>query len=336
MIKVTENKEIALLNSFGVKARAARFVEWESADDLAELFAGGMGGPWMVLGGGNNMLFTQDYHGTLLHPAGQGIETTDETEESVSVRADAGVDWDDFVGWCIGRGLWGAENLAGIPGTVGACPIQNIGAYGAEAKDIISSVECFCTDNSTMLTLAADHCAFGYRDSVFKRSLRGRVIITAVNFELWKKPRPNLRYHALEEEVAALGGPTLENISRAVTNIRNSKLPDPKVTGNAGSFFKNPVVDEAVAHRIAEKYPEMPLYPAGAAGKTKLAAGWLIEQTGWKGRSEGRVGIHPKQALIVINLGGATGAEIVAFSRRVQADVKAKFGIELETEVNII
>ncbi len=335
-MKISENKELGSLNSFGVEASAARLVEWETVDELAELFAGGFAGEWMAFGGGNNILFTRDYTGTLLHPVAQGIETIDETVEKVSVRAEAGIDWDDFVQWCIAHGLWGAENLSGIPGTVGACPVQNIGAYGAEAKDIIASVECFDVESRATVTLAGEHCAFGYRDSVFKHGLKGRVIITAVNFSLWREPRPNLCYHALEEEVAKLGEPTLENIRQAVVNIRNSKLPDPKVTGNAGSFFKNPVVDDAVAHRIAAKYPGMPLYPTGMPGKTKLAAGWLIEQAGWKGRNEGRVGIHPKQALIVINLGGATGAEIVAFARRVQDGVKAKFGVELDTEVNII
>ncbi len=335
-MNISENTELKNLNSFGVEARAARLVEWETADELAQLFAGGICGQWMVLGGGNNILFTRDYAGTLLRPVSHGIEVTAETAEKIFVRAKAGVDWGDFVEWCIGRGLWGAENLSGIPGTVGACPIQNIGAYGAEAKDIITSVECFDVESRATVTLAGDHCAFGYRDSVFKRSLKGRVIITAVNFGLWKEPRPNLCYNALEEEVAALGGPTLENIRRAVTNIRNSKLPDPRVTGNAGSFFKNPVVDKDTALRIAKEYPGMPIYPTEIRGKRKLAAGWLIEQAGWKGRTEGRVGIHPRQALIVINLGGATGAEIVAFARRVQDGVRAKFGVELETEVNII
>ena len=335
-MKVTENKDLSSLNSFGVEARAERFVEWETADELAGVFTGGIGGEWTVIAGGNNILFTKDYSGTLLHPVSRGIGATAEDAEKVSVRAEAGVDWDDFVGWCIARGVWGTENLSGIPGTVGACPIQNIGAYGAEARDIIASVECFDAVSRTTVTIAGGHCAFGYRDSIFKRSLKGRAIITAVNFSLWKEPRPNLSYHALEEEVAALGGPTLENIRQAVVSIRSSKLPDPRVTGNAGSFFKNPVVDDDAAHRIAAEYPSMPLYPAGIPGKSKLAAGWLIEQAGWKGRTEGRVGIHPRQALIVVNLGGATGAEIVAFARRVQDGVRAMFGIELETEVNII
>lgn len=345
-MKVSKNISLRGLNSFGIEARAARLIEWETAEELAEVFGSGStissavkgvaGGNRLALGGGNNILFTKDFDGTLIKSAARKIEITGENAEVVSVRAEAGVDWSDFVEWCVGQGLWGAENLAGIPGTVGAAPIQNIGAYGAEAKDIITSVECFVVDGSKKLTLAAEHCAFGYRDSVFKRELRGRVIVTAVNFALSKEPRPNLNYAALAEKTAESGEPTPENISRAVIAIRNSKLPDPKKTGNAGSFFKNPVVDEAVAQKLADEYPGMPLYPAAEHGKSKLAAGWLIEQTGWKGRSEGRVGIHPAQALIVVNLGGATGAEIVGFARRVQDAVRAKFDIELESEVNII
>jgi UDP-N-acetylmuramate dehydrogenase len=375
-MKISENISLGELNSFGVEARAARLVEWEAAEELAELFTGRLAaGSWMALGGGNNILFTRDYQGTLVRSAARDITITGESGGNdkngeaagqVFVRAEAGVDWDGFVAWCVERGLWGAENLSGIPGTVGACPIQNIGAYGAEAKDIIRSVEYFDVEGaaagkygkedkeSSIKTIAAADCAFGYRDSIFKHELRGRVIITAVNFALSKTPRPNLGYAALTEKVAKLdkaaggdgaggnvaGGDEsramLENIRQAVIDIRNSKLPDPHTTGNAGSFFKNPVVEAAVAGKLAAEYPDMPLYPAPEPGKKKLAAGWLIEQAGWKGRSIGRVGIHPRQALIVVNLGGAMGAEIVDFARRVQADVKAKFGVELTPEVNII
>ncbi len=333
-MKVTENISLREFNSFGVEARAARLVEWERDGELRDI---AFEGRWMALGGGNNILFTEDFDGTLIRLAARGIEITGEDSETMYVRAEAGAGWDDFTEWCVARGVWGVENLSGIPGTVGAAPIQNIGAYGAEVGDVITSVECFAVDTGTKLTLAAKHCGFGYRDSVFKRALRGKVIITAVNFALSKEPRPNLRYAALAEKVAACSEePTLEAISRAVIEIRNSKLPDPRVTGNAGSFFKNPVVPTSVAHEIAARYPGMPLYPAAEEGMSKLAAGWLIEQAGWKGRNEGRVGIHPQQALIVINLGGATGREIVDFARTVQADVRKKFGVDLETEVNII
>ena len=332
-MKISENISLRELNSFGVEALAARLVEWETADELVNV---SLDGVWMALGGGNNILFTKDYDGTLVKSAAQKIEVTGRGEGKVFVRAESGVDWDGFVAWCVAQGLWGAENLSGIPGTVGASPIQNIGAYGAEAKDIITSVECFAVETGGVLTLAAEHCGFGYRDSIFKRKLRGKVIVTAVNFALSQEPAPNLGYAALSEKVAECGGHTLENIRRAVLETREGKLPDPKVTGNAGSFFKNPVVDSAVAHRIAASHPGMPLYPAPESGKTKLAAGWLIEQAGWKGRTLGRVGIHPRQALVVVNLGGATGAEIVDLARRVQSDVQAMFGVEMETEVNIV
>ncbi len=467
----------------------------------------------MALGGGNNVLFTGDYPGALVKSAARGISAVGDTadcvggvvgsadgggdradilptteDNTVTVRAEAGVEWDDFVAWCVERGLWGVENLSAIPGTVGAAPIQNIGAYGAEAKDVISSVECFCPETGNFLTLAAEHCGFGYRDSVFKRELRGRVIVVAVNFELSVVPRPNLGYGALAAKVAEISGshtpaghqphnmsttpskgeelarrvgaaacdelfqssgengrasegltpgvvraavgtptgtaaggspqvgsPAGDGLSPAVVRaavmeIRRGKLPDPQVTGNAGSFFKNPVVDRAVAERLLADYPSMPVYPvaeaAGISGnhtpavdgpgtvsqtgarggvststassqpsaawgfgltncdairdggtptdlwvaerasrkpdnqtggeKVKLAAGWLIDKAGWRGRREGRVGIHEGQALVVVNLGGATGAEVVEFSRRVRAAVRGKFGIEIEPEVNFV
>lgn len=336
MIMIYENRDITALNSFGVQACASRLVEWETAADLAGIFAQGLAGErWMVLAGGNNILFTRDYNGTLLHPVSDQIEETGEDSEKVFVRALAGVDWDAFTDWCAARGLWGAENLTGIPGTVGACPIQNIGAYGAEAKEIISSVECYSVETGNAVTLSAAHCDFGYRDSVFKRDLRGKAIITAVNFALWKAPRPNLTYSVLAEKLAGTDAPTIAGIRQAVTDIRNSKLPDPRVTGNAGSFFKNPIVDAETARKLADEHPDAPMWPT-ADGQTKLAAGWLIDQAGWKGASKGRVGIHARQALIVVNLGGAAGQEIIDFARAIQADVKEKFGVALETEVNII
>ncbi len=295
----------------------------------------------MALGGGNNILFTRDFEGTLVKSTARRIEITDATPKTLTVRADAGVDWADFVAWCIEHRAWGAENLSGIPGSVGAAPIQNIGAYGAEAKDIISSVECFSTQTRTMLTLAAEHCEFGYRDSVFKRQLKGKVIVTAVNFILSKQPRPNLHYAALAEKVAenTSGEPSLEIISRAVIAIRDSKLPDPKIIGNAGSFFKNPVVPTSLTREIASAHPEMPLYPCEDGAHTKLAAGWLIDSAGWRGKTDdasgGRVAVHPRQALVIINTGGATGSQIVDFARKIQQDVYEKFGVRLETEVNI-
>ena len=286
-----------------------------------------------VLGGGNNILFTEDFHGTLLHPAGEGFSVTGSSGNSVSVRAEAGLDWEKFVERCIGLGLWGTENLTAIPGTVGAAPVQNIGAYGAEAKDIVESVETLDLATLKEVSIAGCHCGFGYRDSIFKGVLKGRAVITAVTFRLSRTPRPNLGYDALAREVEDAGGATLENIRTAVRRIRGEKLPDPAVTGNAGSFFKNPVVDSELAERIKRKYPDMPSYPVPEG--VKIPAGWLIEKTGWKGASLGRAGVYGKQALILVNLGGATGNEVTALARRITDDVETRFGIRIATEVNI-
>ena len=262
MIREFNNPELAPRNSFHVAQRAARLIEFDRTEDLQELFEKGMPDPWYVLGGGNNVLFTQDYPGTLLTPVAQGIRIVDEQPDCVTVEADAGVEWDDLVKWAVQHELWGLENLSLIPGKVGAAPVQNIGAYGCEAKDAIRSVEMFCTETFNTLVLNREHCAFGYRDSVFKRSLRGRVIITSVRFALSRTPRPRLEYGDLAAAVEARGGITLRNIREAVCAIRRAKLPDPAVTGNAGSFFKNPVVGREEAERLSALYPDMPHYPA--------------------------------------------------------------------------
>ena len=255
-------------NSFHVRQRAARLVEFETTDDLTAFFQEGAPAKWTVLAGGNNILFTQDFDGVLLTPRAASIdvvaETPDavaETPDAVAVRAEAGVEWDDLVAWAVERDLWGIENLSLIPGKVGAAPVQNIGAYGAEAKDAIESVEMFCTDTCNTLILSREHCAFGYRERVFKHALRGRVVITAVTFRLSRRPRPDLGYGDLLRETEARGGATLRNIREAVCAIRRSKLPDTAVLGNAGSFFKNPVVEAAVAERLRTDYPALPLSP---------------------------------------------------------------------------
>ena len=221
----------------------------------------------------------------------------------------------------------------GDTGNVGAAPVQNIGAYGAEAKDIVESVETLDLATLKEVSIAGCHCGFGYRDSIFKGVLKGRAVITAVTFRLSRTPRPNLGYDALAREVEDAGGATLENIRTAVRRIRGEKLPDPAVTGNAGSFFKNPVVDSKLAERIKRKYPDMPSYPVPEG--VKIPAGWLIEKTGWKGASLGRAGVYGKQALILVNLGGATGNEVTALARRITDDVETRFGIRIATEVNI-
>ena len=323
-------------NSFGVDQRAARLVEFETAEDLRTFFAAGIPGRWTVLAGGNNILFTEDYDGVLLTPVARQIALLSDDGDEVRLRVEAGVEWDDLVEWAVERGLWGIENLSLIPGKAGAAPVQNIGAYGCEAKDAIRRVEMYCVETGNLLTLDAAHCGFGYRESVFKHDLKGRVIITAIEIRLSHTPRPKLGYGDVEREVEARGGVTLRNIREAVCAIRRAKLPDPAVTGNAGSFFKNPVVGREEAERLSALYPDMPHYPAADPSQVKLAAGWLIDRAGLKGHSEGRVGIHPRQALVIINLGGATGTEIVAFARKVQEQVKKRFGVEIEPEVNIL
>ena len=335
MIREFHQISLRTRNSFGVDQQAARLVEFETPEDLRTLFAAGIPEKWTVLAGGNNILFTRDYDGVLLTPVARGITLLSDDGDEVRVRADAGVEWDDLVEWAVGRGLWGIENLSLIPGKAGAAPVQNIGAYGCEAKDAIRRVEMYCVETGAMLTLDAAHCGFGYRESVFKHDLKGRAIITAVEIALMHTPRPRLGYGDVEREVEARGGATLRNIREAICAIRRAKLPDPAVLGNAGSFFKNPVVGAAAAERLLAEYPDMPHYPA-PEGRVKLAAGWLIDRAGMKGYREGSVGVHERQALVLVNHGGATGGEVIAFAHEVQERVREKFGIEIDTEVNIL
>lgn len=331
---IKNNIDLREYNSFGIGAVARTFIEFDSLSDLQTLHSEGLfEGDVRVIGAGNNIIFVGDATCTLLHPVAKGIEVVSRDLQSVTVRAEAGTDWDDFVAWCVAQGLWGAENLSLIPGSVGAAPVQNIGAYGVEAKDIISSVEMFCTDTAKMLTLAAEHCDFGYRESIFKHTLKGKVIITAVTFTLSLSPNPNCDYGDLAAKVAELGGETLENIRAAVIDIRQSKLPDPKVMGNVGSFFKNPFVSAERAKELAEQYAGIPLYPT--EGGVKVAAGWLIDRCGLKGYKAERVGVHERQALVLVNLGGATGEDVLQLATMVQQRVKEKFDIDIEMEVNI-
>ncbi len=335
MIREFHQISLRTRTSFGVDQQAARLVEFETPEDLRTLFAAGIPEKWTVLAGGNNILFTRDYDGVLLTPVARGITLLSDDGDEVRVRADAGVEWDDLVEWAVGRGLWGIENLSLIPGKAGAAPVQNIGAYGCEAKDAIRRVEMYCVETGAMLTLDAAHCGFGYRESVFKHDLKGRAIITAVEIALTHTPRPRLGYGDVEREVEARGGATLRNIREAICAIRRAKLPDPAVLGNAGSFFKNPVVGAAAAERLLAEYPDMPHYPA-PEGRVKLAAGWLIDRAGMKGSRKGAVGVHERQALVLVNHGGATGGEVIAFAHEVQERVREKFGIEIDTEVNIL
>ena len=324
------------LNSFHVEEVAAHIIEFDNAEDLKEIFAAESAPQkWFTLGGGNNILFTERYDGTLIHPVGKNLSVVEDNDEQLTLLAEAGIEWDDMVAWCVEHNLWGAENLSLIPGSVGASPVQNIGAYGAEAKDIISKVHYFDVTKRDFCSLTNSECRFGYRDSIFKQELRGKAIITAVEFTLKKQAQPNLGYGDLSREVEARGGATLKNIRDAVCAIRRSKLPDTNELGNAGSFFKNPIVERSCAEELIAQYPNMPSYPA-TEGRCKLAAGWLIDQAGMKGFRSGNVGVHDRQALVLVNFGGATGCEVIALAQQVQNAVYTKFGIKIEPEVNIL
>lgn len=336
MIRDFQEINLTLRNSFHVEQRARRLIEFETEQELMALFRRERFDRWMVLSGGNNILFTQDYDGVILCPVAEQIELLGEEQGRVRVRVGAGREWDELVAWAVERGLWGIENLSLIPGKAGAAPVQNIGAYGAEAKDVIRRVRFYDVEADAMRTLEREECRFGYRESIFKQELKGRVVITEIEIELTREANPRLGYGDVEREVERLGGATLRNIREAICTIRRSKLPDTAVLGNAGSFFKNPVVERAVAEELLTRYPDMPHYATADPERVKLAAGWLIDRAGLKGYRAGRVGVHERQALVLVNHGGATGAEVIELAHKVQAEVKKQFGVDLDTEVNIL
>ncbi len=336
MKRIFHNVDLTDRNSFHVRQRAATLAEFSSADDLADFFSSERPSEWYVLGEGNNVLFTRDYGGTILTPCSREMRIIGDDGRRVTVRVDAGANWDALVEWSVQHDLWGLENLSLIPSSVGAAPVQNIGAYGAEAGDTIVAVEYFDVHDRRLVRLSNAECRFGYRDSIFKRELRGRAIITAVEFCLSREARANLGYGDVAREVELRGGATLANIRDAICAIRRRKLPDPSVTGNAGSFFKNPVVDREAADRLLAEYPDMPVYPLADSQRVKLAAGWLIDRCGLKGYRGDRVGVHDRQALVLVNLGGATGADVMALAAMICSRVEERFGIRIEPEVNVI
>lgn len=325
------------MNSFGVEATAHSLFEFEGADDLKWFFdrPETASCSWYVWSGGNNILLGGDYPGTLLHPVSGQIRLLSGDSRDVLVEAGAGVEWDDLVAWCVERGWGGIENLSLIPGYVGAAPVQNIGAYGVELKDVFHSAAVFLPETGEVVEMTAEACRFGYRDSIFKQELRHRAIILSVVLRLSGYSEFRLDYGDLGREVEALGGPTLRNIRRAVIAIRERKLPDPRKLGNAGSFFKNPVVSQRQGVELQEMYAGMPVYGAGP-DRVKLAAGWLIDRAGWKGVRRGAVGVHERQALVLVNYGGATGAEIISLADEIRRSVRERFGVEIEPEVNVL
>ena len=312
--------------------KADRLIEFASEDELKSALTDAVK-PLLFMGGGSNLLFLDDYRGTILHSTIDSIEVTAEDSTSVTVRAGSGVEWDDFVACCVEQGWWGVENLSLIPGEVGASAVQNIGAYGVEVKDVLQSIEAISVDDLSKRIFTNAECNYGYRDSIFKNSLKGKYVITYVTYRLSKIANPNIGYGALKSVLTE--NPSLQEIRDAIITVRNSKLPDPKVYGNAGSFFMNPVIPMEQFVELQSRYPEIPSYPA-SEGSIKVPAGWLIEKSGWKGKSLGNAAVYEKQALVLINRGGATGMEIKHLADTVIADVKEIFGITLHAEVNYI
>jgi UDP-N-acetylmuramate dehydrogenase len=334
---ILNNSSLKPHNTFGLDYKAERIVIVRSEEEISNIIREGetKGAPHLAVGAGSNLLFVSDFHGTIIHPEIEGIKIDKEDNFSVEVTAGSGVNWDSFVEWTVVQGFCGLENLSYIPGHVGASPVQNIGAYGAEAKDFVQSVKAISLETGDPAEFRNDECKFGYRDSIFKNELKNKYLITGVTFQLSKEPRFRLGYGFLEAETAAIGDISLKNIRQAIINIRTRKLPDPTVIGNAGSFFKNPVVTTEKADEIKSKNPLVPVYNEHSGGK-KLAAGWLIEQCGWKGKRIGDAGVHDQQALVLVNYGNAKGIDIYNLSEKIKISVFEKFGIDLQREVEVI
>ena len=332
---ISENASLKAHNTFGLAAQARYLAPIASLGDLraALLDARLRDLPRLVIGGGSNLLLTRDFPGLVLLMQNRGIDVLDESADACHVRVAAGENWHAFVLHALAQGWYGLENLSLIPGTVGAAPIQNIGAYGVELESCFDSLEALEIASGELVTLDHAACRFGYRDSLFKRAGRDRYIIMSVTFRLSKQAQVHIDYTELKNELAARGiaAPTPIDVSNAVIAIRSRKLPDPAVIGNAGSFFKNPIIGEEKLEALKVFYPNMVSYPQGD-GLHKLAAGWLIEQAGWKGRALGDAAVYDKQALVLINKGGATGADIAALAKAIQADVRTRYAVELEPE----
>lgn len=328
MLKVTHNASLRSLNTFGINATCDTLIEYTSAEDLADVK---ICGSYLNIGLGSNMLFVEPhYRGTVLHSQIADFEMLDEQ----TVRVGAGIEWDDTVSRTVAMGLYGLENLSLIPGQTGSAAVQNIGAYGTEAGDRIVAVETFDLKNYEKVTFSHDEMLYGYRDSLLKHPEMEHYVVTHVTFRLSKKFEPVLTYGGLASHFTDSQTLTAEKLRNTIIEVRRSKLPDPKVLGNAGSFFKNPVVSAEKAAALGAIYPAMPRFDV--SGGVKLSAGWLIQEAGWKGKSLGRAGVYEKQALVLVNLGGATGADIESLAKAVTVDVNKKFGIELQPEVRFI
>ena len=325
-------------NTFNIPATADRYLVIDTEEQLRQLLADGTlrQAPLLIVGAGSNMVFTRHYAGTVLHLALRGIRLVGNEGDDILVEAAAGEGWDDFVQHCINQSWHGLENLAAIPGTVGAAPVQNVGAYGLEAKDVIDSVRTYEIATGHERIFRCDECRFAYRSSIFKTTLAGQYIVVSVTFRLRMTFAPNLGYKALTDALAAKGitSPTARQLADTIAEVRWSKLPRPEETGSAGSFFKNPIVTTSHYEQLREQYPDIVAFPV--EGGYKLAAGWLIDHAGWKGRSLGRCGVYERQALVLVNRSGCTGEEVLALADAITADIQLKFNVTLEKEAIII
>lgn len=336
-MEIRQNFSLKNLNTFGVEAFARYYAAFKEEESLAELLHHFRELPQLILGGGSNVLFTQDFPGVVLHNQIEGIERLKEDESGVYLRVGAGENWHRFVLHCIERDWAGIENLSLIPGTVGASPMQNIGAYGVEVKEVIEEVEAIHRRSGEKRVFSREACAFGYRDSIFKQGEKEQWVITRVGFRLSKHPQFRVGYGAIQEKLEEKGIHTLsiQAISQVVCEIRQSKLPDPAQIGNGGSFFKNPVISQADFLALQEQYPHIVGYPIDSE-KTKVPAAWLIDQDGWKGHRKGAVGVHKNQALVLVNYGPGKGGEVWQLAQEIQESVHKRFGIRLSPEINLI
>ena len=325
-------------HTFGMDVQTALFIEYATKEELKEILRSQPleEGRWLHIGGGSNLLFMGDYPGTILHSSIKGYEVLNEDAEGVVVRVGAGEVWDDFVAYTVAQGWYGAENLSWIPGEVGSSAVQNIGAYGVEAKDLIVNVETVEVATGEERIFSNAECAYAYRESIFKLSLKGQYIVTHVSYRLKKTSSYHLDYGNVRAELAKANFDlTLANVRQVIIDIRQAKLPDPNVQGNAGSFFMNPIVPRAHFEALQKVYPQIPHYEVDA-DRVKIPAAWMIDQCGWKGKRLGNAGVHDKQALVLVNCGGATGAEVVCLSEEIQQSVFKMFGIQIYPEVNFI
>ncbi|HKI77915.1 MAG TPA: UDP-N-acetylmuramate dehydrogenase [Ignavibacteriaceae bacterium] len=337
-MKVLENYSLKQSNTFRINAIARFFVEVNTSDELLYVITNKKFSEMskLMLGSGSNVLFSGDYNGIIIKNSISGINIVNENERFISICVGAGEIWHDLVLYCINKNIGGIENLSLIPGTVGAAPMQNIGAYGQEVKDVFESLSGYYLNGEKDI-FNKEECRFGYRDSIFKKELKNRFVITNVTLRLSKNPELNLEYGTIIEELKKLEitNPSVKDVSDVICKIRKSKLPDPQKIGNAGSFFKNPVIDSEKFNDLKQEFPDLIGYNI-KNNKVKLAAGWLIESCGWKGKRVGNTGSHIKQALVLVNYGNATGEEILNLAAKIKSSVKEKFDVELEEEINII